>query len=398
MENSLLGINTYSSSFTLNSDLINKLKTAELNSINSSINNNISKTTNSLELTNQFKSKINDLFNISKTEISNFSATSSNDNIQFDAPNENLLKAGTYSFNVISLAKKDVYASDLFNNSSELFGDTSFTVKGTNINTTGKTVDEVISELNLIQGVNASFESVSATQSKLVIKSSISGTDNSLDINSSLLSKIQTAENLKINIDGIEHQYNENSFSYDGLSINVMKIGETNLSLKEDNTSAKEKFDNIISKYNDLVSFTNNSIIYNNSFSDSKSTFKDTLKELKDVFFDSSLFQEGAELDKNGLISIKNDIPIDKINSFINNMNNKLTDTISVNSNLNNFISYEENLIKKNNELLEKNSVNLEKKYNTLSQQFASYNSLISSFESSFASLKQMILYQTNGN
>lgn len=398
MENSLLGINTYSSSFTLNSDLINKLKTAELNSINSSINNNISKTTNSLELTNQFKSKINDLFNISKTEISNFSATSSNDNIQFDAPNENLLKAGNYSFNVISLAKKDVYASDLFNNASELFGDTSFTVKGTNINTTGKTVDEVISELNLIQGVNASFESVSQTQSKLVIKSSISGTDNALNINSSLLSKIQTAENLKINIDGIEHQYNENSFSYDGLSINVMKIGETNLSLKEDNTSAKEKFDNIISKYNDLVSFTNNSIIYNNSFSDSKSTFKDTLKELKEVFFDSSLFQEGAELDKNGLISIKNDIPIDKINSFINNMNNKLTDTISVNSNLNNFISYEENLIKKNNELLEKNIVNLEKKYNTLSQQFASYNSLISSFESSFASLKQMILYQTNGN
>lgn len=398
MGTSLLGLNTYNTSFSLNNDLIEKLKTAELNSLNSPINSTISKINSSLDLTNQFKTKLNELLNLTKTEISNFTASTSNSNILFDAPNEELLKEGTYSFEVFSLAKKDVYSSNtLFKSLNDLFGDTNISIKGNNIDTTGKTVNEVLTELNSIEGVNANFENVSTTDSKLVIKSVLSGTDNSLNINSTEFSNVQSATNLKINIEGVEHQYNENNISYEGLTINVMKEGQTNLYLKEDTTNAKLKFDNIISKYNELSSFANDSILFNNNFSANKSAIKETMKTLKDTFFSNNLFQQGLELDKNGLISLKTELPNNTINSFINDMNNKLKDITSSTGNLNSFITKEENDLKNKNDLMQTNINNLDKKYKTLSEQFSAYNSLISSFEANFSSLKQMILYQTSG-
>lgn len=204
MNTTLLGLN----SSILNNDLIEKLKKSEVNSINKNLLKDIEKINESKIITEQFFNKINKILSLSEEKTINYSANLSGNNVSFDIENELNIKEGFYTFNVSSIAKREVYQSSEFLDENDFFGNELLTIKGMNINTAGKTFKELNEEINSIEGIISNIENISSNSKRLVIKSELPGEDNSLNINSIYLTKIQNASNLNLNIDGIEYNLN----------------------------------------------------------------------------------------------------------------------------------------------------------------------------------------------
>lgn len=391
MNTTLLGLN----SSILNNDLIEKLKKSEVNSINKNLLKDIEKINESKIITEQFLNKINKILSLSEEKTINYSANLSGNNISFDIENELNIKEGFYTFNVSSIAKREVYQSSEFLDEKNFFGNEILTIKGTNINTTGKTFKEINEEINSIEGIISNIENISSNSKRIVIKSEFPGEDNSLTINSFYLTKIQNASNLNLNIDGIEYNLNKNTFIYNGLNVSINNTGISTLNIIKDNSQETNKFNNLISEYNNLNSYFNDTILYNDKFKGDKIVFKETMKGFKDIFFNNELFNLGAILDKNGDIST-NEIPLINVNNVIKDIFNLTKELNDEKGTIKKYKDYQ-NLEKNNIEIeIEKNLNNLNKKYEELSSYFISYTKLINSFELNFNSLKQLIESKNN--
>ena len=197
MAEGILGLGSRGAA-SLNQDLIDKLKTAERKATVEPLETSIESITNEKEVFTTIDEKVNEVLDAIKvfdlfvsggaTAFDQKTATAAGTSVTFDAPDVSALNEGVTTVDIKSLAQKDAYQSNAIDSSTKdltlNLGNLDITVGGelTSIDTVGKNYDELATEIDAIDGVNASLEQVGSDSYRLVIKSSESGIDNKLTI------------------------------------------------------------------------------------------------------------------------------------------------------------------------------------------------------------------------
>lgn len=448
MANGVLGLGSGQAS-ALNSDLIERLKTAERKSVVESIETKITNITGEKETFSTIKTKVSELLEAIKpfdlfvsggvTAFGQKSATTSGDSVTFDAADLQALKKGITTVSVSKLAQKDVYQSESVN----------ATVKDAAINagilsiqagsavaeefdTTNKTYQQLADEITAKTGMNASVEQVGTNLFRLVIKSEESGLANKLTISSVGASgalgldlstnNILKAQNLEATVDGVLYKVSSNSLTVDGLKITANKLGDSNINIAEDNTQVEAQMKNFITKYNELVALVDTEVFSSESKLADKSSIRDILSQIKSKLFgsygdlnDKSMFNYGIELDKYGGLTLDSakfnkavqedmtglkDLFLGKAEKKgLGTQLKELLSDMSLTSGV--LDTYDKGITSRETKLnseKEKAEKALNAKYEQLSLQFASYGALINQMESSFSGLKMLIQQSTSGN
>lgn len=447
MANGVLGLGSGQAS-ALNSDLIEKLKTAERKSAVEPIEKRITNITGEKETFSTVKTKVSELLGSIKpfdlfisggvTAFGQKSATTSGDSVTFDAADLQALKKGITTVNVSQLAQKDVYQSNAVDTTTKdavinagMLSIKAGSAVAEEFDTTNKTYKQLADEITAKTGMNAAVEQVGTNSFRLVIKSEESGLANKLTIGGDAstalglnlsANNILKAQNLEATVDGVEYKVSSNALTVDGLKITANKLGDSNINIAEDNTQIEAQMKNFVTKYNELVALVDTEVFSAESKLADKSSIRDILSQIKSKLFgsygdsnDKSMFNYGIELDKYGGLSldstkfnkaVQEDITGLK-DLFLGKAEKKglgtqlkeLLSDMSLTSGV--LDSYDKGITsretKLNNEK-EKAEKALNAKYEQLSLQFASYGSLINQMESSFSGLKMLIQQSTSGN
>ena len=356
MADGILGLGSGQAT-TLNSELIEKLKTAERKSTVAPIETNIEDLTLEKEIFATISTKVSELLSAIKpfdlfvtggaTAFDQKSATTSGDSVLFDAADVSALSKGVTTVKINSLAQKDVYQSneissedvekpltglgelkiDVGISTTATYSTTTYST--TTFDTEGKTYKELAAEINSKTGMNASLEEVGTGKYRLVIKSEESGLDNKLTITGAA-SKILgyttdgstidsenhklSAKNLDAEVDGVLYSTATNSFTVEGLKITALKVDtagtSSSINVVEDNTTTTSAMENFITKYNELVTMIDDATDAESPVSD-KSGLRDIVSQVKNKIFglygssnDKSFFNFGLELDKSGTLTL----------------------------------------------------------------------------------------------
>ena len=449
MANGVLGLGSGQAS-ALNSDLIERLKTAERKSVVESIETKITNITGEKETFASIQTKISELLDAIKpfdlfvsggvTAFGQKSATTSGDSVTFDAADLQALKKGITTVSVSKLAQKDVYQShppvnattkDAAINAGILSIQAGSAV-AEEFDTTNKTYQQLADEITAKTGMNASVEQVETNLFRLVIKSEESGLANKLTISSVGASgalgldlstnNILKAQNLEATVDGVLYKVSSNSLTVDGLKITANKLGDSNINIAEDNTQVEAQMKNFITKYNELVALVDTEVFSSESKLADKSSIRDILSQIKSKLFgsygdlnDKSMFNYGIELDKYGGLTLDSakfnkavqedmtglkDLFLGKAEKKgLGTQLKELLSDMSLTSGV--LDTYDKGITSRETKLnseKEKAEKALNAKYEQLSLQFASYGALINQMESSFSGLKMLIQQSTSGN
>jgi flagellar hook-associated protein 2 len=434
---------------SLNQDLIDKLKTAERKSTVEPIETNIESIISEKEVFGTIDQKVDEVLDAIKvfdlfvaggsTAFDQKSATASGSSVVFDAADVSLLNEGITTVDIKNLAQKDAYQSNAIDTITKDLaidsGALDITVGGvlTSIDTTGKTYEDLATEIDAITGVNASLEQVGSDSYRLVIKSAELGIDNAITISGAAAADgilgfnnasdaitgasnhILEAKDMKALVDGVEYNVSSNNLEVDGLKIVATEVGVSSINISKDNTSIETSMNTFITKYNELVSLVDDELYSDNSDIYDKAALKDIVNQIKDKLFgsygensDKSVFNYGFELNKDGSISLDDvafnkalDEDLDTIKDiFIGTAENKgfgtqikeLIDNMSFSDGV---IGLYESSMREREDTLNEDKVKaeeaLDNKYSQLSAQFGSYAALITSYESSFSGLQLMI-------
>lgn len=447
MANGVLGLGSGQAA-ALNSDLIEKLKTAEKKSVVDPYETKITNITGEKEIFSTIKTKVSELLDAIKpfdlfvsggvTAFEQKSAITSGDSVTFDAVDLQALKKGTTIVSVTQLAQKDVYQSNAVNTTIKdaVINQGMLTINGKDFDTTNLTYKQLADKINAESAMNASIEQVGSDSFRLVIKSEESGIDNKLTIEGdasqtlgfttdgstiNATNHIQTAQNMKAKVDGIDYDVSSNNITVDGLKITANKLGDSSINIVEDNTQVEQQMKSFITKYNDLVTLVDSEVYNNDSKLADKSSIRSLLSQVKDKLFgsygslnDKSVFTYGLELDKYGKLSLDStkfnkavqedmtglkDLFLGKAeNKGLGTQLKELLDGMTFTGGL--LDTYDKNIITRETNLnseKEKAEKALNAKYEQLSLQFAAYGSLINQMESSFSGLK-MLIQQSNSS
>ena len=337
---------------SLNSDLIEKLKTAEKKSVIDPYDKNIEKITGEKETFKNIQTKVSELLAAVKPfdlfvsgGVSAFeqkSATTSGDSVTFDAVDLQALKKGITTVNVSQLAQKDVYQSNAVNATTKdavINAGTLSIQAGSSVaeefDTTNKTYKQLADEITAKTGMNASVEQVGTNSFRLVIKSEESGIDNKLTITgdaslalgytttdeatgetiTNSTNHILEAKNMMAKVDGVEYNVSTNNITVDGLKITVNKIdsggSSSSINIVEDKTQLETQMRNFTTKYNELVALVDSEVFNADSKIADKSSIRDIISQIKSKLFgsygssgDKSVFNYGIELAKDGGLSL----------------------------------------------------------------------------------------------
>ena len=441
MANGVLGLGAGQAA-SLNSDLIEKLKTAERKSAVAPIEAKIEKMVKEKETFSTIEKKVAELLESIKpfdlfvsgavTAFEQKSATTSGDSVTFDAADVKALKKGFTSVDIKTLAQKDVYQTNDVTGvqKDQVIGKGDLIVNGQVFKTDNLTYKQLADEINTKEGMSASLEQVGTDSYRLVIKSKESGLDNALLITGDAKSALgldvtenhkQTAQNMKATVDGVEYNVSSNSLVVDGLKISANKAGISTINVTEDNSQIEAQMKNFVDKYNELVALIETETLGSDSSLNDRSSIKGIVNQIKDKLFgsygaagDKSVFNFGIELDKFGGLSIDSKkfneaVQKDMVglkDLFIGSAEKKglgtvlkeTLDTMKFAGGLLN--SYDaamktrETILNENKEKAEKS---LDVKYQQLALQFSSYGALINQMESSFSGLKLMIQQSVAG-
>lgn len=441
MANGVLGLGAGQAA-SLNSDLIEKLKTAERKSAVAPIEAKIEKMVKEKETFSTIEKKVAELLESIKpfdlfvsgavTAFEQKSATTSGDSVTFDAADVKALKKGFTSVEIKTLAQKDVYQTNDVTGvqKDQVIGKGDLIVNGQVFKTDNLTYKQLADEINTKEGMSASLEQVGTDSYRLVIKSKESGLDNALLITGDAKSALgldvtenhkQTAQNMKATVDGVEYNVSSNSLVVDGLKISANKAGISTINVTEDNSQIEAQMKNFVDKYNELVALIETETLGSDSSLNDRSSIKGIVNQIKDKLFgsygaagDKSVFNFGIELDKFGGLSIDSKkfneaVQKDMVglkDLFIGSAEKKglgtvLKETLDtmkfVGGVLNSYdaaMKTREKLLNENKEKAEKS---LDVKYQQLALQFSSYGALINQMESSFSGLKLMIQQSVAG-
>ena len=441
MANGVLGLGAGQAA-SLNSDLIEKLKTAERKSAVAPIEAKIEKMVKEKETFSTIEKKVAELLESIKpfdlfvsgavTAFEQKSATTSGDSVTFDAADVKALKKGFTSVDIKTLAQKDVYQTNDVTGvqKDQVIGKGDLIVNGQVFKTDNLTYKQLADEINTKEGMSASLEQVGTDSYRLVIKSKESGLDNALLITGDAKSALgldvtenhkQTAQDMKATVDGVEYNVSSNSLVVDGLKISANKAGISTINVTEDNSQIEAQMKNFVDKYNELVSLIETETLGSDSSLNDRSSIKGIVNQIKDKLFgsygaagDKSVFNFGIELDKFGGLSIDSKkfneaVQKDMVglkDLFIGSAEKKglgtvLKETLDtmkfVGGVLNSYDAAMKTREKSLNENKEKAEKSLDVKYQQLALQFSSYGALINQMESSFSGLKLMIQQSVAG-
>lgn len=441
MANGVLGLGAGQAA-SLNSDLIEKLKTAERKSAVAPIEAKIEKMVKEKETFSTIEKKVAELLESIKpfdlfvsgavTAFEQKSATTSGDSVTFDAADVKALKKGFTSVDIKTLAQKDVYQTNDVTGvqKDQVIGKGDLIVNGQVFKTDNLTYKQLADEINTKEGMSASLEQVGTDSYRLVIKSKESGLDNALLITGDAKSALgldvtenhkQTAQNMKATVDGVEYNVSSNSLVVDGLKISANKAGISTINVTEDNSQIEAQMKNFVDKYNELVSLIETETLGSDSSLNDRSSIKGIVNQIKDKLFgsygaagDKSVFNFGIELDKFGGLSIDSKKFNEAVQKdmaglkdlFVGSAEKKglgtvLKETLDtmkfVGGVLNSYDAAMKTREKSLNENKEKAEKSLDVKYQQLALQFSSYGALINQMESSFSGLKLMIQQSVAG-
>ena len=441
MANGVLGLGAGQAA-SLNSDLIEKLKTAERKSAVAPIEAKIEKMVKEKETFSTIEKKVAELLESIKpfdlfvsgavTAFEQKSATTSGDSVTFDAADVKALKKGFTSVDIKTLAQKDVYQTNDVTGvqKDQVIGKGDLIVNGQVFKTDNLTYKQLADEINTKEGMSASLEQVGTDSYRLVIKSKESGLDNALLITGDAKSALgldvtenhkQTAQNMKATVDGVEYNVSSNSLVVDGLKISANKAGISTINVTEDNSQIEAQMKNFVDKYNELVALIETQTLGSDSSLNDRSSIKGIVNQIKDKLFgsygaagDKSVFNFGIELDKFGGLSIDSKKFNEAVQKdmaglkdlFVGSAEKKglgtvLKETLDtmkfVGGVLNSYDAAMKTREKSLNENKEKAEKSLDVKYQQLALQFSSYGALINQMESSFSGLKLMIQQSVAG-
>lgn len=434
---------------SLNSDLIEKLKTAERKSTVEPIEKRIENITSEKEVFTSISNKVSELLESIKpfdlfvsggvTAFEQKSATTSGDSVTFDAADIKALKKGFTSVEVTQLAQKDVYQSNTVNSATKdaVINAGELVINGETFDTTNMTYAQLADSINAKTGMSASLEQVGTDSFRLVIKSEDTGLENNLNISGAAsqalgyttdgttvnsTNHILEAKNMIAKVDGVEYNVSTNNITVDGLKITANKVGTSTINVVEDNSQVENQMKNFVTKYNELVALVDSEVFNADSKIADKSSIRDIVNQIKTKLFGSygedgnkSVFNYGIELDKYGGLSIdskkfneavQNDMAGLK-DLFLGSAENKgLGTTIKESLDDMNFTggalsTYESGMSAREvslNSEKEKAEKALNAKYEQLALQFSAYGSLINQMESSFSGLKMLIQQSTSSN
>ena len=453
MANGVLGLGSGQAA-SLNSELIDKLKTAERKSAVAPIETSIEKITKEKVTFASIQTKISELLDAIKpfdlfvsggvTAFEQKSATTSGDSVTFDAADAKALKKGFTSVDVTKLAQKDVYQSESVSAAikDSAINQGPLVINGETFDTTNKTYQQLADEITAKSGMNASVEQVGTDAYRLVIKSEESGVDNKLIISGAasqalgyttdgtvidgtainIVNHTLTAQDMDATVDGIQYSVSSNNLTVDGLKITANKVGSSTINVTEDNSQVETLMKNFVTKYNEVVALIDTEVLSADSTLGDKSSIRSITSEIKDKLFgsygsvgDKSVFNFGIELDKYGGLSldsakfnkaVQEDMPGLK-DLFLGTAEKKGLGT-TLKETLDNMKftggvlnTYESSMTKREatlNETKVKAEKLLDAKYQQLALQFSAYGALINQMESSFGGLKMIINQSTSGN
>jgi len=430
---------------SLNQDLIDKLKAAERKAKVEPYETSLEDMTLEKEVFATIDAKVADVLSAIKpfdlfvsggaTIFDEKIATTSGDSAVFDAADVSALNKGVTTVNIISLAQKDVYQSNIVDAATKdavvNLGNLDITVNGVteSFDTTSLTYQELADQINAKTGMNASLEQVGTDSYRLVLKSEESGVDNALSISGAASNSLGfdvaanhtlTAQNLEAEVDGVAYSISSNDMTVDGLKISAVKEGISTINVVDDNTQITSSLQEFVTQFNELVTMIDDAT-NSDSTIENKSVLRDVISQIKNHLFgsygensDKSVFNYGFELDKSGYISL-NTAVFNKATEediaglkdlFIGTaekegLGTQLKATIDEMSFTSGVLSLFENSMtsreKTLNEDKDKAQEALDEKYKQLALQFSSYGTIINQMESSFSGLKLMIQQSTAG-
>ncbi len=337
MAEGILGLGSGQAS-ALNSDLIEKLKTAERKSTVEPYETKLENITTEKEVFANIETKVSELLEAIKpfdlfvsggvTAFEQKSATTSGDSVTFDAADVKSLNKGFTSVEVTQLAQKDVYQSNTFNAATKdtAINQGDLVINGQTFDTTNKTYEQLATEITAKTGMNAAVDQVGSDSFRLVIKSEDTGIDNKLTISGAAsqalgyttdgtvinsANHILEAKNLIAKVDGVTYDVASNSITVDGLKITANKEGTSTINVVEDTTQVETQMQNFITKYNELVALVDSEAYNADSKIADKSAIRDIVNQVKTKLFgsygengDKSVFNFGIELAKDGGLSL----------------------------------------------------------------------------------------------
>jgi flagellar hook-associated protein 2 len=429
MANAVLGLGQGQAA-TLNSELIDKLKTAEKKATVSPIEAKLEKFTSEREAMTSINKSVDELlaavkvFSLNQTTgthaFNSKSASTSGDSVMFDAEDVNALQVGFTNVNVSQLAQKDVWQTNgAAINSSEKdvkINKGIITVNDKDFNTANFTYNELVKEINKeVPGVTATLADTGSNEFRLLIKSDNTGVANKVTISGSTLGfdNVLEAKDMKMKVDGVEYTNSSNSMTISGLKISATKIGESTINIEEDNSQLTKQMETFAKAYNELNATIDKELYSADSSISDKAALRDVMSKVKSTLFgtgnaDATIFSYGFSFnEKNGDLKFdakefEKAAKIDKqaIQNLFVGVSEKpgiatvLDEAITISGVKKSLLDYDlnmlsrENTLKKDKETAEKT---IDARYQQMSLQFASYGAIINQMEASFNGLKLMI-------
>lgn len=245
------------------------------------------------------------------------------DGVIFDAEDINSLKNGSMNVKVEQLAQKDVWQSGLFDGTTttkdSLVNQGDLTINGTTIDTNGKSYSDLVKEINKIDGVDASLVENSSGGFRISIKSSETGSVNSINLSGSAANElfkvnetdpevlknyhVLEAKDMQMKVDGVDYSNSTNTMTIDGLKITATKEGgNSTIEISNYNTDLPKQMQEFANKYNEFKSAIENELYSSESSVYDKSSLRNMLETVKQELFGSgnsgsSMFSFGFTLD-----------------------------------------------------------------------------------------------------
>lgn len=439
----VLGLGS-SGSTSLNEALIEKLKEADKAATVTPLEKKLEKFTTEKEVVANIQTKVNELlsavkvFSLNQTTGANAfqqkSANVSGDGVTFDSDDLSALKAGSLNVKVEQLAQKDVWQSKQFDGTTttknSLVNQGTLNINGTSIDTTNKSYNDLVNEINKIDGVQGSLVEDSTGKFRLSIKSSETGEKNTIKFTGSDASALShfgfddttnnvlKAQDSKMKVDGVEYYGSTNTITIDGLKITATKsTGESTINIEEDNSNIKTQMQAFVNAYNNLNKLISDEVYSTDSSLGDKASIRNVMSQLKEQLFsqgnsDKTMFSYGFSFDSKTGNLLLDSTTFDKAvksdkqglqNLFVGVAEKKgiatALDELISNSGINkDLIDYESNMLSRQTKLTEQKDAAqeaLDAKYKTMAQQFAAYTTIITQMENSFSGLKMLIQQST---
>lgn len=438
---------------SLNQDLIDRLKEAERKATVEPIETNLTNWDTEKEKITEIKTKVNSLLEAIKpfdlfvsggvTAFDEKSATASGEAVVFDAADETALNTGTTNVTITTLAKRDVFQSDAVNGATKdaalNAGDLNIAI-GTNnytIDTTDKTYQQIVDEINTYSKLSASIETVGDDSYRLVIKSADTGTANALTITGAASqtlgyttdgttekagSNIQQATNLDATVNGIAYDVSSNVITVDGgLKITAVKEGDSSITVQKSTTNVETKMNEFITQYNELVDLVDGELYSAESKINDKSTLRTMMSQIKDMLFgtygtsdDKNIFNFGFSVNETtGKLSLDSSTFNEAVTNDLASLKELfvgVAEKEGLGTQLKTYVdgldssdglltAYEDNMDVRKTALEEDKEAaveDLDNKYKQMAQQFADYGVIINQMEQSFSGLKLLIQQSTS--